>query len=381
MTDGLQGGDSDGLLGWVQLTNRCNLKCTYCYTESGPQAGGGELTMDEAKSVLTELREAGARIVMLSGGEPTIYPDIEALIGFACGDLGLKVTLVSNGTHMTPKVLGALQEHGCTVQVSLDAVDPRLYREIRGNHLLSKALDGIEHLRRHDIPVTLSVTLTNANKAYAGDIVRYAIDRDIQFVHFAPTHWKDGSAFQRNLFIKDLEPILQELYQLQKDNYLYVCIDFIENLVLPIVLGVRRQHYCNAMAGRTVEVASDGTAYFCAAQRDVPEMRIGSIKDGQRLTELVSTARNNGRFPDLGAETIEECRSCEYRYICAGGCRAMTWHQTGGLHRKHPNCRELKQFIAQVKADLESGEIADYAEFLSARSKAKSGEDALLKYF
>jgi radical SAM protein with 4Fe4S-binding SPASM domain len=381
MTDGLHSDDGGNVLGWVQLTNRCNLKCSYCYTESGPKAGGGELTLEEAESVLIDLQKSGARIVMLSGGEPTIYPHIEKLIEFACGELGLKITLVSNGTHLTPAVLSALQQHGCTVQVSLDAVDPKVYRGVRGNNLLSKALDGIELLREHDISLTLSATLTNTNKRYVGDIVRYALERDIQFVHLAPTHWKDGSPFQRNLFIEDLYPTLHELYELQKDNYLYICIDLIENLVLPVALGIRRQHYCNAMAGRTVEVASDGNAYFCAAQRDIPEMRIGSIKEGHSLFDLVAFARADGRFPNLGSDTIEECRSCDYRYICAGGCRAMTWHQTGGLHHKHPNCHDLKRFIARIKDDLASGDIADYAEFLRVRTEAKRGEDALLKYF
>src|SRR5262245_1790033 len=368
------------LYAWVQLTNRCNLRCSYCYTESGPTAGG-ELSMDEAQRLLADVRAAGATTVMLSGGEPSAYPGIVDLVNFACAELGLRVTLVTNGTHVFPELLECLRRSQCTVQVSLDAVDELGYKQARGSPLLPQALRGIEALSKVGVPVTLSAALTTVNQSWVGRIVQFAIDHGIQFVHFAPTHWKDGGPFRQSLFIENLYPTLRELYELQKRNYLFVCIDLVEQLVIPVALGIQRKFYCNAMAGRTVEVSSDGSVYACAAQRSIPEMQLGRVSADQSLLQIIRDGRAAGRFPSLGAETIEECMTCEYRYICAGGCRAMTYHQSGALSLRHPNCADLKRLIGDIKNDLQTGELAEYVEFLRSRAPQDGNPDGLLKVF
>lgn len=378
---GLSSKNPDSLFAWIQLTNRCNLSCVYCYTESGPDPSGAELPFEIAKQSLIDVKRAGAINVMLSGGEPAIYPRLIELIEYACEELELKITLVSNGTYLKPELVEALKKYQCVVQISLDAVDQQGYAAIRGKDILPKALAGIDTLLENEIEITLSSTLTTINQQYAKQIVEYAVDRGIQFVHFAPTHWKEGGPFRPNLFIHDLYSVLRDLYALQKKHYLYLSIDLIENLVVPVALGIKRKFYCNAMAGRTVEVASDGGVYFCAAQRDVDEMKMGSISNDRTLYQIIDEAKAKKSFPILGADTIEECLSCEYRYVCAGGCRAMTWHQAGGLNRKHPNCDDLKRFITDIKNDIQTGEISDYVDFLASTVPINDNPDGLLKYF
>lgn len=382
MTTSLQKSENQDFFAWIQLTNRCNLTCTYCYTESGPGSGSsGELPLDTAKQLVADVHEAGARAVMLSGGEPALYPGLVELIDYTCGEVGLKATLVTNGTYLKPELINALSRHDCTVQVSLDAVHGQGYKEARGRHKLPAALRGIDSLLEAGLTVTLSAALTTVNQRWVTEIVNFAIDRGIQFVHFAPTYWKDGGPFQKGLFIEDLYPVLHELYELQKRHYLFVSIDLVEHLVLPVALGIKREYYCHAMAGRTVEIAADGGVYACAAQRDIPEMKLGDVSGGRRLLPIVMENREQQRFPSIGAESIAECRTCEYRNICAGGCRAMTYHQSGSLDVKHPNCADLKRFIADIKHDLETGEIADYVEFLRAQTPSDPNQDALVKMF
>ena len=369
------------IFAWIQLTNRCNLSCTYCYTESGPQPDGGSLPLSTAKNIVADVAAAGGHAVMLSGGEPTLYPDLIELLDYTCGDEGLAVTLVTNGTYLRPELVDTLVRHSCTVQVSLDAVHEKGYKEARGRGRLPHALRGIDSLLDAGITVTLSAALTTVNQQWVRDIVMYAIDRGIQFVHFAPTHWKDGGPFERSLFIEDLYPVLHELYELQKQHYIFLSIDLIEHLVLPVALGIQRKYYCNAMAGRTVEIASDGGVYACAAQRDIPEMKLGQLGDERRLLPIIEVNRASEGFPQIGSDTIPECMSCEYRYICAGGCRAMTYHQAGSLDVRHPNCADLKRLIADIKRDIESGELADYVDFLRTQGSVDQSGDALLKMF
>src|SRR5512136_1518742 len=66
-------------------TRRCNLRCVHCYSESENRAYTGELSTDEAKALIGDLASFGAPVVLFSGGEPLIRPDIEELIAHAVG--------------------------------------------------------------------------------------------------------------------------------------------------------------------------------------------------------------------------------------------------------------------------------------------------------
>ncbi|MGW2617589.1 radical SAM protein [Streptomyces sp. NPDC001500] len=375
--DSVQG---EPLFAWLQLTNGCNLSCSYCYTESSPQASGGQLSLEQARGILEDVRAAGGHGVQLSGGEPTIWPWLADLLDHA-EKLRLRVALITNGTHLKPALVAQLARIGASAQVSLDAVTPQGYAAARGRNRLPAALRGIDLLLGAGVPVVLSSALTTVNAPWVGDLVAFARDRGIRGVHLAPSYWRDENALGASLFIKDVYPVLRELYELQLDCYLELSIDMVEQLVLPLVLGFERHHYCNSMAGRNVEIAADGRVYACAALRDVPEMALGDLSGGRRLLDVVSVNRAAGTFPDLGAETVAECRTCEYRNVCAGGCRAATHHQTGDLQARHPHCEGLKRFMSDVKADHAAGRIDDYVDFLGMAANFEETPDAMTKAF
>ncbi|MFH9552864.1 radical SAM protein [Streptomyces sp. NPDC017435] len=368
------------LFAWLQLTSGCNLSCSYCYTESSPQAAGGQLSLEQAQGILEDVKAAGGRGVQLSGGEPTIWPGLAALLDHA-ERLGLRVALITNGTNIKPALVRQLARTEASVQVSLDAVTPQGYAAARGKNRLPAALRGIDLLLEAGVPVVLSSALTTVNAAWVGDLVEFARQRGIRGVHLAPSYWRDENALGKSLFIKDIYPVLRTLYDLQLDCYLELSIDMVEQLVLPIVLGFERHHYCNSMAGRNVEIAADGQVYACAALRDVPEMKLGDLSGGRRLLDVVSSNRAMGTFPDLGSETVAECRTCEYRTICAGGCRAATHHQTGDLQSRHPHCAGLKRFMGDVRADHAAGRIDDYVDFLGLAANFEETPDAMTKAF
>lgn len=66
---------------WLELTNRCNLTCVHCYSESHPNSGADDsLKLQDYERVLLEAHELGCRAVQFIGGEPSINPDLPALI-------------------------------------------------------------------------------------------------------------------------------------------------------------------------------------------------------------------------------------------------------------------------------------------------------------
>ncbi|MHC4253285.1 MAG: radical SAM protein, partial [Planctomycetota bacterium] len=87
------------ILSEVALTYRCNLACQFCYagcTCSRRDAGGGEMTTEEAKRILRIIAEdAEVPSVSFTGGEPTLREDLEELVAYARAELRLRVNLIT----------------------------------------------------------------------------------------------------------------------------------------------------------------------------------------------------------------------------------------------------------------------------------------------
>src|SRR5919201_1837389 len=69
---------------WLELTNRCNLHCVHCYTESDPYSGDHDLlTAEDYQGIMREARDLGCRRIQLIGGEPQLNPEFGRLLRYA----------------------------------------------------------------------------------------------------------------------------------------------------------------------------------------------------------------------------------------------------------------------------------------------------------
>ncbi len=114
------------------LTNRCNLSCRHCYQSSEHKALADELTARERLDVVDALGRAYVPMLALAGGEPTICPDLLAVLRRAASH-GMHTTIATNGVTMTEKLAGELTGAGTRyVEISLDSVDPARHDAFRG---------------------------------------------------------------------------------------------------------------------------------------------------------------------------------------------------------------------------------------------------------
>ena len=87
-------------------TNRCNLKCSHCYQDAG-SAKEAELSTEEGKKLIDEIAHAGFKIMIFSGGEPLMRPDIFELVAYAASK-GLRPVFGTNGMMITCEVVQKL---------------------------------------------------------------------------------------------------------------------------------------------------------------------------------------------------------------------------------------------------------------------------------
>lgn len=130
----------------LSLTEACNFRCGYCLPE-GYRADGRPvyLDIDEVRRLLTAFAAVGLRKVRLTGGEPTLRKDLDAVIAAAAAVDGIKrIALTTNGTRL-PQRVGPWREAGLTaLNVSVDSLDRARFHAITGHDRLGEILAGVE---------------------------------------------------------------------------------------------------------------------------------------------------------------------------------------------------------------------------------------------
>ena len=142
---------------------RCNLRCRHCYSDSENRAYHGELTPAEGFALIDDLAEFRVPVLLLSGGEPLVRPDLFELIAHA-RERGLRVTLSTNGTLIDADTAARLRAHEVSyVGISLDGIGITndMFRGHKG--AFDKSMAGFRNCRAVGQRVGLRMTLTRRN--------------------------------------------------------------------------------------------------------------------------------------------------------------------------------------------------------------------------
>jgi len=145
------------------LIRRCNLTCKHCYTTSADIDFPGELSTPEVYTVMDDLKQFKVPVLILSGGEPLLHPDIFDISRHA-KEMGFYLALSSNGTLITEQNIKQIAEINYQyVGVSLDGIGQThdKFRQKQGS--FADSVKGIGLCRDHGIKAGIRYTLTKDN--------------------------------------------------------------------------------------------------------------------------------------------------------------------------------------------------------------------------
>lgn len=131
----------------VSLTDRCNLRCSYCMPEECPRWLPRErlLANEELLRIVELLVRMGIRDIRLTGGEPLLRENLEELAGSIAAMEGVRrVSLTTNGVLLAGKLPSLLEAGISGVNISLNALERDCYRKIAGRDLWEKAWEGFQ---------------------------------------------------------------------------------------------------------------------------------------------------------------------------------------------------------------------------------------------
>jgi MoaA/NifB/PqqE/SkfB family radical SAM enzyme len=149
-------GDPVPLFCSLEVTLRCNGRCAYCGSRDAVSADPGELSTDEWKSVIDDLALSGCLSISLTGGEPLLRTDIEALAAHAVARR-LSVRLNTNGRLLEKK--RSILRYISNVSVSLDGVE-RVNDGLRGDGAFAAAMAAINTARFAGVGVCATTVLS-----------------------------------------------------------------------------------------------------------------------------------------------------------------------------------------------------------------------------
>ncbi len=345
------------LVSW-NTTNACNLKCSHCYRSAGEMASG-ELGFEEGRQFLQGAERAGFRVIVFSGGEPLLRPDIFELIAYA-RSLGLRPVCGTNGTLLTPGTVTRLKEAGvAVVGISLDSIDHEKHDHFRGvDGSWQAALDGAANCRAAGLPFQLHTTVFpwNYQEIEAlNDLAAEIGARGHHVFFFVPTG--RGRGREETIEPRQSEDLLARLLERQTRLPIEIkptCAPQFVRVARQRRLPSRFQRGCLAGISYCI-IGPQGDVYPCPYM----DLKIGNVRQ-QPFDEIW---KHNEVFLKLRTEQYEGyCGICAYRGLC-GGCRARSYAETGGnFMGEDPLCLykdqqedQIRPLAEQVIIRLQSG--------------------------
>jgi 12,18-didecarboxysiroheme deacetylase len=145
------------------MTRACNLKCVHCYAHATERVEGKELDRKQAFTMIDDLADFGVPVILFSGGEPLLHPDLVDLARHAVNQ-GMRAVISTNGTLLTKEKASALKDVGLSyVGISLDGMEA-VNDRFRGKPgAFRDAMAGIENCQEAGLKVGLRFTINRMN--------------------------------------------------------------------------------------------------------------------------------------------------------------------------------------------------------------------------
>ncbi len=343
------GGQTAGprLVAW-EITRNCNLSCVHCRAAATNGPYSGELTTDACMGLVDSIADAGRPIVILTGGEPLMRPDIFEVARYGT-DKGLRMVMAPNGTLLTPEKARQMADAGIQrISISLDGADRERHDAFRGvDGAFDGALQGIRHAREAGVEFQINTTITKANLAEIPRIQDLAVELGAVAHHIfllVPTG-RGKYLLDAEIDAREYEETLNWFY----DQREYAPLQ-LKATCAPHYYRILRQRA--RAEGKTVTFESHGLdavtrgclggTGFCFISHRGRVQPCGFLDlDCGNVTETPFSDIWRGSEVFLALRDYDnlkgKCGACEYKRVC-GGCRARAYEATGDYLAEEPLC-------------------------------------------
>jgi SynChlorMet cassette radical SAM/SPASM protein ScmE len=356
---------------FIEITNRCNLRCKYCSHFDSPGDMGIDLPTEEWLRFFEELNSCAVMEVSLSGGEPFCRDDFRELLTGIIKNR-MRYNILSNGTLISDEMAKFIAStHRCnSIQISLDGSIPEIHDACRGFGSFEMAVEGIDCLKRYKLPLDVRVTINRHNVKDLENIARFLLE-EIELPSFSTnsaTHFGlcKSNAKQVQLTPEEHHLAMNTLHMLNKrySGRIYAQAGPLANLKAwnrmkkDLSLGLEETPsvgHLTSCGGLNTKIAirSDGVIVPCNFLGHIELGRINKdkLKEIWHHHPLLIRLRERYKIP---LTNFEFCRECDYIRYCRGGCPAVAYNILGNENHPSPDSC-LKRFLETQDTFLMEG--------------------------
>lgn len=294
---------------WFHVTNRCNLTCAHCLFTCSPK-DDTELSAGSVSAIVEESYETGCRLFALTGGEPLVHAEIDAIVDGILSRRDTHLVMLTNGL----KLLAFLDRNTPDperfhVQISLDGLGDT-HDLLRGQGAFTRLCRTLHGLRERAVPFTLSMCVTRDNVAQMMDVIDFAADRGAGNVHFMWYFVEGRGTPEKFPPLDDIFDNLTRATDLAERRG--VGIDNVEALKSQIFAPAGTIHDGSSGGWESLAVGPDGRLYPSAALVGRPELAT-DMPDGLLEARLESPILQRIR-----GTSVAQIQS-PWRFILGGG--------------------------------------------------------------
>lgn len=279
----------------VSVTDRCDLRCTYCMPERMQFLPRKDLlSLEELEHLIHAFISRGVRKVRLTGGEPLVRRDIMTLIERLGADVGRglldELTLTTNATQLHHYAARLKSAGVQRINVSLDTLDPRLFEKLTRRAALPDVLAGIETALNAGLKIKINtVALAGANEMEIPDIIAWAHARgvDMSLIEVMPMGDVGADRLDQYTPLSEIRKRLAEQWTLSPlalqtgGPSRYVKVEEtggVLGFITPLT-----ENFCDGC--NRVRLTCTGRLYMCLGQNDAYDFR-ALLRAGANAAEL-----------------------------------------------------------------------------------------------
>jgi radical SAM protein with 4Fe4S-binding SPASM domain len=304
----------------LELTLRCNIRCTHCYNFDRDQprpASGPELAMDEIRVLMDDLRRAGTLFLSLTGGEAMVHPRFWDIADEAASR-GFALQVLSNGTLLTEEACGRLAAYANLWGVSLSVYGATAkthdgITQVAGS--FERTMAGSRRLASRGVRVGLKFVLMKANASETSSMIALAEGEEVDY-SIDPTITGRYDGTSGSLATRVDADVLEALYA-----------GPLRSLIKPGPAEPTDDEFkCNCARGNAA-VSSTGEVYPCIAT----PLRAGSIRESSFI-DVWNDSPVFRRIRGLKVSDFKTCAPCGLKPWCRrspGPAYLLTGDYTG----------------------------------------------------
>lgn len=319
----------------AELTYACPLRCVYCSNPVDYARHADALDTAAWLEVLRGAEALGVVQLNLTGGEPLLRKDLEALVAEA-ERLQLYTNLITSGIPATRERLARLRDLGLdNVQISVQDVAAPGADRIAGRRVFDRKLRVARWVKELGLPLTLNIVLHRENLERVEEMIAFAEALDADRLELANTQYLGWALVNRKALLPSAEQLARARATAAaarerlkgRMEILFVTPDYY----------VERPKACmDGWGRRFLLVSPDGLVLPCHLAHTLP----GLLWESVRQRPLADIWRDSTALNAFRGEAWmpEPCRSCDRRAIDFGGCRCQAYHLTGDAAATDPTC-------------------------------------------